>query len=104
MNKIFCDRCGDIIKKPSGGYVQWLTDWETNEPIGVQVVHHINSGKQCLIETSSADFMLHDLSLEDFVDMNVGIKTIIIQLRHGRMSYEDGLSLIEKLYLNESNT
>ena len=40
LEQWICDRCGEVIKKPKEGWVEWTTDSDTHQASGFKIVHH----------------------------------------------------------------
>ncbi|RKY37458.1 MAG: hypothetical protein DRP78_01105, partial [Candidatus Omnitrophota bacterium] len=89
LQEWICDTCGEIIRSPHDGYVEWLSNNDKQQR-GFRIVHHA----RCSPKYPSGDCYKyinkhpnHDsLALEDFVSIN-GLILLLDSLDKG--SYHD---------------
>lgn len=98
LNEFICDNCGEMIKKPSDGILEWLSKLDTTHGAYVgedfKILHHYSTsplkesnGIGCTVHYSKKG--LSDAGLEMFVNENYGMGYLLSLLDPGNIHRKD---------------
>lgn len=102
----YCDTCGQAIRHPRDGWVEWLVPYESPGRIGrgLRLVHHLPASplpQGCQYdqeqESQRDQSMLHDVSLVEFLGHD-GLTYLLEVLSRGELPQAQVVEMIKRLH------